>query len=206
MRAAGRLIKHLSGLVRCLGLAGNLGYDRTFQHVREHEPRMVMGASVSPRRHVYNADVHLPTVHRDVRKIVHEHSGRHRRVLVLSLRCRSGKHRQGAGKNIATIVHGLILYPAPRRQDARTVFDAGGRFALAKNVLSCAGVSFQSWMPVTPQVETTRTDHGSPNAGVLRSVGLGLITGASDDHPSAIGTYASVGANLCRRTNTNTSA
>jgi len=30
--------------------------------------------------------------------------------------------------------------------------------------------------------------------GVLRSLGLGLITGASDDDPSAIGTYASAGA------------
>ena len=27
--------------------------------------------------------------------------------------------------------------------------------------------------------------------GMLRTVGLGLITGAADDHPSAIGTYAS---------------
>src|SRR5215475_4434625 len=32
--------------------------------------------------------------------------------------------------------------------------------------------------------------------GVFRSLGLGLITGASDDDPSAIGTYAAVGATL----------
>jgi NRAMP (natural resistance-associated macrophage protein)-like metal ion transporter len=32
--------------------------------------------------------------------------------------------------------------------------------------------------------------------GVFRSLGLGLITGASDDDPSAIGTYASAGASL----------
>ena len=32
--------------------------------------------------------------------------------------------------------------------------------------------------------------------GVFRSLGLGLITGASDDDPSAIGTYAAVGASL----------
>ena len=32
--------------------------------------------------------------------------------------------------------------------------------------------------------------------GVLRSLGLGLITGASDDDPSAIGTYAAAGATL----------
>src|SRR5579862_9340988 len=35
-----------------------------------------------------------------------------------------------------------------------------------------------------------------PRFGVLRSVGLGLITGAADDDPSAIGTYASAGAAL----------
>jgi Mn2+/Fe2+ NRAMP family transporter len=29
---------------------------------------------------------------------------------------------------------------------------------------------------------------------VLRTLGLGLITGAADDDPSAIGTYASAGA------------
>ena len=33
-----------------------------------------------------------------------------------------------------------------------------------------------------------------PRRGVLRTVGLGLITGAADDDPSAIGTYASAGA------------
>src|SRR5258708_8273825 len=32
--------------------------------------------------------------------------------------------------------------------------------------------------------------------GVLRSIGLGLITGAADDDPSAIGTDASAGAKL----------
>ena len=32
--------------------------------------------------------------------------------------------------------------------------------------------------------------------GRFRSLGLGLITGASDDDPAAIGTYAAVGASL----------
>jgi Mn2+/Fe2+ NRAMP family transporter len=31
-------------------------------------------------------------------------------------------------------------------------------------------------------------------SGVVRALGLGLITGAADDDPSAIGTYASAGA------------
>jgi len=34
------------------------------------------------------------------------------------------------------------------------------------------------------------------NLGVIRAIGLGLITGAADDDPSAIGTYASAGAKL----------
>ncbi len=33
-----------------------------------------------------------------------------------------------------------------------------------------------------------------PETGVIRAAGLGLITGAADDDPSAIGTYASAGA------------
>src|SRR5207253_10545907 len=33
-------------------------------------------------------------------------------------------------------------------------------------------------------------------SGIARAVGLGLITGAADDDPSAIGTYASAGAKL----------
>jgi NRAMP (natural resistance-associated macrophage protein)-like metal ion transporter len=36
----------------------------------------------------------------------------------------------------------------------------------------------------------------SGGRGVVRSIGLGLITGAADDDPSAIGTYASAGARL----------
>jgi NRAMP (natural resistance-associated macrophage protein)-like metal ion transporter len=38
--------------------------------------------------------------------------------------------------------------------------------------------------------------HPKPVPGTFRSVGLGLITGASDDDPSAIGTYAAAGAAL----------
>lgn len=37
-------------------------------------------------------------------------------------------------------------------------------------------------------------DKGQPDKGVIRAVGLGLITGAADDDPSAIGTYAAAGA------------
>lgn len=40
------------------------------------------------------------------------------------------------------------------------------------------------------QSDTTRKKHN----GISRALGLGLITGAADDDPSAIGTYASAGA------------
>jgi NRAMP (natural resistance-associated macrophage protein)-like metal ion transporter len=44
-----------------------------------------------------------------------------------------------------------------------------------------------------------RYENGHPkpvSKGTFRSIGLGLITGAADDDPSAIGTYASAGASL----------
>jgi NRAMP (natural resistance-associated macrophage protein)-like metal ion transporter len=64
-------------------------------------------------------------------------------------------------------------------------------------------------MLTEPQVPSDRRRHdpdleerhksGAPKAvrkGTFRSIGLGLITGAADDDPSAIGTYASAGASL----------
>ena len=49
-----------------------------------------------------------------------------------------------------------------------------------------------------PQVtiEKVEAEKSSPpqKRGVLRTLGLGMITGAADDDPSAIGTYASAGA------------
>ena len=45
--------------------------------------------------------------------------------------------------------------------------------------------------------ERFKSGHALPlEEGTFRSLGLGLITGASDDDPSAIGTYASAGAAL----------
>ncbi len=42
-----------------------------------------------------------------------------------------------------------------------------------------------------------KSGHPKPvSKGTFRSIGLGLITGAADDDPSAIGTYASAGASL----------
>lgn len=38
--------------------------------------------------------------------------------------------------------------------------------------------------------------HRRPPGGFVRTIGLGLITGAADDDPSAIGTYATMGAKL----------
>jgi NRAMP (natural resistance-associated macrophage protein)-like metal ion transporter len=45
--------------------------------------------------------------------------------------------------------------------------------------------------------ERHKSGHPKPvSQGTFRSIGLGLITGAADDDPSAIGTYASAGASL----------
>ena len=55
----------------------------------------------------------------------------------------------------------------------------------------------------SPEGESSHVAEGQPRGdersasrhrGMLRTVGLGLITGAADDDPSAIGTYASAGA------------
>jgi NRAMP (natural resistance-associated macrophage protein)-like metal ion transporter len=62
---------------------------------------------------------------------------------------------------------------------------------------------FQTQVPVDrrqhdPELEG-RYQSGQPKPvekGTFRSIGLGLITGAADDDPSAIGTYASAGASL----------
>src|SRR5690242_13253690 len=46
-------------------------------------------------------------------------------------------------------------------------------------------------------VERYEVKHPKPlKQGTFRSLGLGLITGASDDDPAAIGTYAAAGAAL----------
>ena len=48
-----------------------------------------------------------------------------------------------------------------------------------------------------PAAEKSTTNAtGRQQHGVIRALGLGLITGAADDDPSAIGTYASAGAAL----------
>jgi NRAMP (natural resistance-associated macrophage protein)-like metal ion transporter len=44
-----------------------------------------------------------------------------------------------------------------------------------------------------PPDQAART---TPRRGIVRALGLGFITGAADDDPSAIGTYASAGAKL----------
>lgn len=49
-------------------------------------------------------------------------------------------------------------------------------------------------MLATADVASTKENQLWRGGGVLRTLGLGLITGAADDDPSAIGTYASAGA------------
>ena len=45
-----------------------------------------------------------------------------------------------------------------------------------------------------PEAEKQRDRAASKKGGAARALGLGIITGAADDDPSAIGTYASAGA------------
>jgi Mn2+/Fe2+ NRAMP family transporter len=52
----------------------------------------------------------------------------------------------------------------------------------------------QAGSPAPLSKESAEESKGKPRRGALRSIGLGLITGAADDDPSAIGTYASAGA------------
>jgi NRAMP (natural resistance-associated macrophage protein)-like metal ion transporter len=51
----------------------------------------------------------------------------------------------------------------------------------------------------TSELQSQHLTTGTPptrRAGIVRAIGLGFITGAADDDPSAIGTYASAGAKL----------
>ena len=48
--------------------------------------------------------------------------------------------------------------------------------------------------PENPQLNPAPAPAGRQDDGIGRALGLGLITGAADDDPSAIGTYASAGA------------
>jgi Mn2+/Fe2+ NRAMP family transporter len=50
--------------------------------------------------------------------------------------------------------------------------------------------------PLQGQEQEPQAASGNKRPRVWRSVGLGIITGAADDDPSAVGTYASVGATL----------
>ncbi len=47
---------------------------------------------------------------------------------------------------------------------------------------------------IAPGTERAGTAEPAPGRGLLKALGLGIITGAADDDPSAIGTYASAGA------------
>ncbi|HEY3456576.1 MAG TPA: divalent metal cation transporter [Bryobacteraceae bacterium] len=50
--------------------------------------------------------------------------------------------------------------------------------------------------PHTIATQPAQQTQSEKKLGVIRAIGLGLITGAADDDPSAIGTYASAGAKL----------
>src|ERR1051326_2538605 len=58
--------------------------------------------------------------------------------------------------------------------------------------------TFRRTHTMTPLRDQEQQPQAAPNERprVWRSVGLGIVTGAADDDPSAVGTYASVGATL----------
>src|SRR5581483_5602929 len=60
--------------------------------------------------------------------------------------------------------------------------------------MSAPGIS--STDAPTPRREFSASPPTNRSKGIIRAIGLGLITGAADDDPSAIGTYASAGAKL----------
>src|SRR5205085_3287241 len=79
----------------------------------------------------------------------------------------------------------------------RPPIEHGGRLAVATPGSSPERESTQSPAPDKPAPdEAAKQPLSSRGRRVLRSVGLGLITGAADDDPSAIGTYASAGATI----------
>ena len=45
-----------------------------------------------------------------------------------------------------------------------------------------------------PLEANTQIEAPPPKAGIVKLVGASIVTGAADDDPSAIGTYASAGA------------
>jgi NRAMP (natural resistance-associated macrophage protein)-like metal ion transporter len=59
-----------------------------------------------------------------------------------------------------------------------------------------AEASTTTGAPATTTADREKSAAGPPRRGALRTVGLGLITGAADDDCSAIGTYASAGATV----------
>ena len=62
-------------------------------------------------------------------------------------------------------------------------------------MISRSGLSEERRRHDPTLVERYRAGHPRPLAqGTFRSLGLGLITGASDDDPSGIGTYSQIGA------------
>jgi NRAMP (natural resistance-associated macrophage protein)-like metal ion transporter len=67
--------------------------------------------------------------------------------------------------------------------------------SLIVSMTTQGGVALES-SPHPQRPQPPRTSLIGRGRGVVRALGLGLITGAADDDPSAIGTYASAGASI----------
>ena len=89
----------------------------------------------------------------------------------------------------------MASYPLPPPNENSSSLDAA---RLAEKALGQRSFVDRERRQHDPHFEE-RWRRGAPKPaphGVFRSLGLGLITGAADDDPSAIGTYASAGATL----------
>ena len=116
MRGAWRLVEHLAGLVGPFRLTRNLGDDRTFQHVGQDEASVMMGLANPSGREWNFAHRHLPTIQRQVGKIVLKH-GALANLASLTLRATRGlgEQRKRDGHGIAPVCQGLnqLLHCGP---------------------------------------------------------------------------------------------
>ena len=72
VRAAGLLIKHLSGGVGDFLLTGDFRDDIAFQYIHEDETGMTVRAADRPWSHCDRADVDLPSIHCQIGKVLFE--------------------------------------------------------------------------------------------------------------------------------------
>src|SRR4030081_3083529 len=84
---------------------------------------------------------------------------------------------------------------SPGGQTMRGKHEAAGRRTAGMDA-AAAAVSLERNRVVNAEAEAGKQASFRRGRGFSRALGLGLITGAADDDPSAIGTYAAAGATI----------